>query len=171
MDIQTPFGEPLAEGGDDLPLPAALSGDEPGEPAHVLGQSSRLRRDDQDGRRLLFLEDLETPDDHFQIVDLAGQDVRRAGDGVVVGVEVGVNRMILADPLVEKIDMVRGGQVAPLGEVVLLPRAWPPFPSVRYPETAHTGWDCPASRRCSGRHPPRRRWPARGCSGSGIRLP
>ena len=163
MDIQAPLGEPLAEGGNDLPLPPALAGDEPGKRAHVLGQPSRLRRDDQDGRRLLLFEDLETPDDRFEIVDLAGEDMRRPGDGVLVGVEVGMDRMILADPLVEKIDMVGGGQVAPLGQIFTPRPPAPPFPSVRCPGRAHTAWGCPASRRCSCRRPPRRMWPARGC--------
>ena len=55
-------------------------------------------------------------DDDFQIVDLARQDMRRPGDGAVVGVEIGVDRMILSDPFVEKIDVIRGGQMAPVGE-------------------------------------------------------
>ena len=53
MDIETAFAEPLAEGRDDLPLTAALSGDETGETPHVLREASRFRRDDQNGR--LFL--------------------------------------------------------------------------------------------------------------------
>ena len=113
MDIQTAFAETLAEGRDHLPLAAALSGDETGKSAHVLRQPPRFRRNDEDSRLFMFLQDHEVFDGCFQIIDLARQDMRGTGDGPFVGIKIGVDRMILSDPLVEKIDMIRGRQMAP----------------------------------------------------------
>jgi len=122
MNIQAAFREPLAKGRNDLSLSAAFSGDELGQSAHIFGQTARFRGNNQNGRRLFFRQPVESSDGEFEIVDFSSKNVRRAGDGIFVGVEIGVDRMILTDPLVQKIDVIGGRQMSPLGQV------FPPCP-------------------------------------------
>jgi len=49
----------------------------------------------------------------LQLIYLSGQDVGGLGYGSSVGVEIGMDGMILADPLMEKIDVIGGGQMTP----------------------------------------------------------